>query len=213
MFENDYTQFAERLDAAYELLGKTPAAKVISAGSKALFFGALAQYPLADVLAALNAHIQEGTFTPVPNDIKMQIERKSVVQWMAADEAWALVPKLEREPGLLNQVTASALSAASEFLDMPRPDMVAARMAFKAKYDRLVEVEKQAGRPPKYWPSPGGTHEAFEAVKAEGVRLGLLAPEFAPAAVPQLGNSKPPPGAMEALRSFSLKSLPPPEAE
>ena len=125
----------------------------------------------------------------------------------------ARVPKLETEPGLLNQVTATALSAASQFLDLPRPDHTAARMAFKASYDRLVEQEKLAGRAPKYWPSPGGTHEEFEAVKEEGVRLGLLPVEFAPHAAPQLGNSTPPPGAMEALRSIKPKSLPAPNPQ
>jgi hypothetical protein len=212
MRPEDYDEFSSLLDAAYDLLGKTPQAKVISAGSKALFFSALAQYPLEEVRAGMSAHIQEGTFTPVPNDIKTQIERRSAIQWESADEAWSRVPKLESEPGLLNQVTSAALAAASQFLDMPRPDHVAARMAFKAAYERLVEREKLANQPPRYWVSPGGSFEEQAAVRDEGIRLGLLNSTWAPAAAPQLGNGTPPPGAMEALRSFKLKSLPPPEA-
>jgi hypothetical protein len=210
MQPDDYDEFSSLLDAAYDLLGKTPQAKVISAGSKALFFSALAQYPMADVRNALSAHVREGTFTPVPNDIKTQIERRQAVQWIGADEAWAQVPKLETEPGLLNQVTSCALAAAAEFLDMPRPDMVAARMAFKQAYDRLVDQEKLAGRAPRYWVSPAGSIEAQNEVRQEGIRLGLLNTTWAPPAAPQLGNSTPPPGAMEALRGFSPKALPKP---
>lgn len=213
MQPDDYDEFSSLLDAAYDLLGKTPQAKVISAGSKALFFSALAQYPMAEVRSALSAHVREGTFTPVPNDIKTQIERRQPVQWIGADEAWAQVPKLETEPGLLNQVTSCALAAASEFLEMPRPDLVAARMAFKQTYDRLVDQEKLAGRAPSYWVSPGGSFEEQAAVREEGMRLGLLNSTWAPPAAPQLGHSTPPAGALEALRSFSLKSLPLPEVE
>ncbi|MBV8649703.1 hypothetical protein [Paludibacterium sp.] len=213
MQNEDFKAFSELLDAAYDLLGKTPAARVISAGSKALFFNAVKHYSLEQVSGALAAHCREGTFTPVPNDIREQIEKREPVQWISADEAWAQVPKLETEPGILNQVTASALAAAAQFIDQPRPDMNAARMAFRAAYDRLVAQEKLANRPPRHWVSPGGTLEQQNEVREEGIRLGLLNSTWAPAAAPQLGHSNPPPGALEALVAFRPKTLPPPEAE
>lgn len=217
MQTDDFKEFSALLDATYDMIGVGPA-KVISPTAKAMFFGDLQHYDLDLVRGALMAHRQDperGRFTPKTADVVYQIERRRAVQWVAADEAWAQVPKLEREPGLLNQVTAAALAAASEFLDMPRPDLVAARMAFKSTYDRLAEQEKLAGRPPKYWPSPGGTHEEFEAVKAEGVRLGLLPPSFAPATAPQLGHTTTADRAKfkQALAGLQMKSLPPPEAE
>lgn len=223
MFENDYNQFAERLDAAYELLGKTPQAKIISAGSKALFFGALAQYPLADVLAALNAHIQEGTFTPVPNDIKTQIEKHAAAVWIDANEAWAQVPKLESDAGILNQVTAGALAAAQPLID--DGDMIGARMAFIKAYDARVAKAKvdpdPAQRIPKAWVSGGNQPQRFQDPHGErqmlleqGRAAGLLPAPKEPEQAPQLSHTPAQPSRLKALLStLKMKSLPPPGAE
>lgn len=224
MFEDDYNQFAERLDAAYELLGKTPAAKVISAGSKAMFFGALAQYPLDDVLAALNFHCLEGTFTPVPNDIRAQIEKHAAAVWIDANEAWAQVPKLESDAGILNQVTAAALAVVQPLID--DGDMIGARVAFIKAYDARVAKAKvdpdQAQRVPVAWVSGGNQPQRFQDPHGErqmllerGQAAGLLPAPSPPAAAPQLAG----PSAAEhakfklALAGLKMKSLPPPEAE
>lgn len=204
----DMDQFFDLLDATYDLLGKTPAAKIISAGSKEIFFNALRHFTIEEVRAGLNAHCLDGTFTPVPNDIKVQIERRRPMQWIGADEAYALLPLTEDTPGLLNQVTGAALAAAAPFLAQRKPDENAARMAFRAAYNRLVDQEKLAGRPPRYWVSPAGSIEAQNAVRADGVRLGLLNSTWAPPAAPQLGHTPPPAGALEALRGFAGKAMP-----
>lgn len=211
--DNDMDEFFVLLDEVYDLMGKTPAAKIISAGAKAMFFRAVAQHSLADVRAALDHHASKGTFTPVPKDINDYIEARRPVLWIGADEAYALLPRGEDEPGLLNQVTSAALAAAAPFLAQRRPDENAARMAFRASYNRLVEQEKFAGRPPRYWVSPAGSIEAQNSVREEGIRLGLLNVTWAPA-VPQLGNAPAQPERLAAaLLTLKPKSLLPPEAE
>lgn len=234
MTADDIDEFFVLLDEVYDLMGKTPAAKVISASGKSLFFKALMPFTLEQVQAALDAHVQEGTFTPVPSDIKAQIERHTGGMWINADEAWARIPKpggvgsfkrlndrgvevtcrdysgTEWPAALLNQVTTEALAVAGPLLEDGEEN--AARMAFRACYNRRVEEEKAAGRPPKYRVA-GGTHEEQQVLLASAVEQGLLP---APETPLLLGET---PTAAEyvkfklALAELKMKSLPPPEAE
>lgn len=159
MTENDIDPFFEMLDEAYDLLGKTAQAKIISAGAKAMFFRAVQHHSLKDVCDALDHHVRTGTFTPVPKDINDFIESRRPVLWVSADEAWAQVPKLESDAGLLNQVTAAALAKAQPLIDAG--EMIGARRAFIDAYDRLVQVAKSdpdpSKRVPVTWVS-GGNH-------------------------------------------------------
>lgn len=226
MMPEDAREFYAMLDSTYDLIG-VGAAKVISGPSKAMFFEDLQQYPLDLIKGALRAHRQDperGKFTPKPADIVFQIERRRAVLWISADEAWSKVPKTEGQPGLLNDVTIQALAVAQPFLDQmhqgadgrltPRPDMTAARMAFKGCYDRLAERAKLERRPPKYFVSPGGSFEEQQAVVDEGVRLGLLPAPALP--IQQIEHKPRTPGAKPDLKALLLslqpKTMPPPEA-
>ena len=218
MNQQDAPRFFELLDLTYDMIG-VGANKVISPGAKAMFFQDLERYPLDLIEASLTAHRQDperGKFTPKPADVVYLIERRRRVSWMSADEAWSQVPKIEGQAGLLNDVTAQALAVAQQFLNLPRPDLTAARMAFKGCYDRLVERAKLERRGPVYFVSPGGSFEEQQAVVEEGQRLGLLA---APRAEPVqlLETTKRTPGARPDLKALLLtlktKELPPPEAQ
>lgn len=220
MTENDIDDFFDLLDGVYDLIGKTPAARVISPGAKEMFFRAVRQHSLADVRAALDHHASHGKFTPVPADVNSYIEARKPVVWVSADEAWGQVPKLESEAGLLNQVTAAALVKAQPLLDAG--DKVAARRTFIDAYDRLVEVAKvhpdPAQRVPVTFVSGGNLPMRDQDTLGERQMLieraadqGLLP---APAAAPAL----PAPTAAGraqfklAMSQLKMKSLPPPEA-
>lgn len=207
MKPDDAKAFFQLLDTTYDLIGVGPA-KIISPAAKAMFFTDLQRYPLDLIEAALAAHRldpERGRFTPKPADIAAQIERRRPLQWLGADEAWSTVPKIEGEPGILNDVTAQALAVAAPLL--AEGDDVAARMAFKACYNRLVERAKLDRRNPEYFLSPGGTHEEQQAVIAEGVRQGLLS-HHAATKVPVLAA----PDGMDRVRamlaSFTVKAIP-----
>lgn len=225
MTDDDIDPFFEMLDEVYDLIGKTPAARVISPGAKAMFFRAVRQHPLADVRAALDHHASTGKFTPVPGDVNGYIEARKPVVWVSADEAWGQVPKLETDAGLLNQVTAAALVKAQPLIDAG--DKVAARRTFIDAYDRLVEEAKAhadpAQRVPVTFVSGGNrplrhqdAHGAQQLLLERAQSAGLLP---APAAAPQLGYEAPPTvtatgrAALAALKSFTIKALPAPEPE
>ena len=216
MDERDYPEFAEMIDITYELIGKTEAAKVIKPAAKKMFFEDLQRYPLDLIRAALSAHRSDpavGQYTPSPAHIIAQIEKRRRVAWLSADEAWAQVPKIEGQPGILNDVSAQALAVAAALL--ADGDETAARMAFKGCYTRLVDLAKLERRGPKYFLSPGGSFDEQLAVQAEGVRLGLLpAPKVADAPLLEekcTAGAKPDLKAL--LLSLTPKTIPPPERE
>lgn len=218
MNQADAPRFFELLDLTYDMIGNG-AGKIISPAAKAMFFTDLERYPLELIEAALSAHRQDdkrGQFTPKVADIAYQIERRRRVNWLSADEAWSQVPKIEGQPGIMNDITAQALAVAAPFLALARPDMTAARMAFKGCYERLLERAKLERRGPVYFVSPGGTYEEQKAVEQEAVRQGLLqAPRTEP--VPLLETAKRTPGAKPDLKALLLslndKSMPPPEVK
>lgn len=209
----DRLPFFELLDATCEAISMR---QPMTAGAKVLLWEDLERYPFELVRAALAAHRQDkdrGQWQPNTAHIEYQIDRRRKNNWLSADEAFARITFEQGQPCILNQVTSAALAVAAPFMDQERPDKNAARMAFRACYDRLVEQEKLNRRSPRHWVSPAGSQEEQNAVREEGIRLGLLGPTWSPPAAPQLGYSAPPPGAMEALKNFSFKALPPPEAE
>lgn len=179
MSPEDQEPFFELLDATCDVIG----CKVISGAGKAMMFQDLERYPfrlMQDALAAHRADKDRGQWAPSTANIEYQIDRRRKNSWLSADEAFARLTFDESEPCLLNQVTAQALAVAAPHMNQTRPDRNAARMAFRACYDRLMEQEKLERRPPQYFVSPGGSMEAQEAVKAEGVRMGLLPQSWAP---------------------------------
>lgn len=195
MQTNDFKAFGEILDATYDMIG-VGAAKVISPTAKAMFFADLQHYDLEMVRCALAAHRQDperGRFTPKTADVVYQIERRMPSMWLSADEAWARMPKSEADSAMLTDEIAEAMAAATALLGMG--DKVAARMAFKGAYDRLVEQAKINGRRPVYFPSFGSESSQRPTMLAEAVRKGQITldraievlPEAAPDIVAMVG--------------------------
>lgn len=218
MCDNDEAEFYTVL--LHTCQACQPNAKPLTVEAMNMIFEDLRDYPLELVKKALQAHRRDkdrGQWLPNAAHIEHQIDIRRVVKWISADEAWAKMPKTEGQPALLNDVTVQALAAAQPFLEqLPRPDMVAARMAFKGCYERLVERAKLERRVPVYFISPGGSIEEQQQVQDEAVRMGLLAP---PKKLQQLehntggARSGPPPEFKALLLEMQGKSMPPPEAQ
>jgi hypothetical protein len=202
---------------AYQAIGQ---GEPYTEGGLDLMFAALQDLSMVEIQQALVHHMNDpknGKWRPNAAMVREQIARRAAVPWVSGDEAWATVPKLETDTGILNQVTAEALAIAQPLIDTR--DMIAARRAFIDAYNVRVERAKMATDPaqrvPMAWvtcgnrPMPnqdshGERMIALERGRAAGV---LPAPKYAEPA-PQLGHSIPPPGAMEALRAFRLKQIP-----
>jgi hypothetical protein len=212
--------FFELVDATCDAISMR---QPLTAGAKQLLWEDLLRYPFELVRAALAAHRQDkdrGQWQPNTAHVEYQIDRRRRNNWLSADEAFARLSFDDRTPVLLNQVTAAALAVAAPFMEQARPDQNAARMAFRACYERLVAVEKLDRRAPNYWISPAGSQEAREALQAEAARQGLLTvvgkPFVTPDAAPlQLAAPSTEQRAKfrAALAGLKMKSLPPPGDE
>ncbi len=183
MRPEEFDQFAEMLEDTFDVIGKSPAAKVISPGAKALFFSDMKRYPLELVRPALSAHrvdSERGKFTPTPSDLIFQIERHSKKDSRPVDdEAWAiaLTSRDESATVVWTQETAEAFAACRPVLDTG--DEIGARMAFKAAYKRLVEAARAERRPVAWSISEGWDKLSRNAVVKKAVIAGILpAPEY-----------------------------------
>jgi hypothetical protein len=187
MRAEDYDEFAELLDAIYDLIG-SGANKTINPPAKAMFFQALAKYPLPVVRTALSAHCQDrqrGKFTPKPADIIEQIEAAaSRDNRPGAEEAFALALTSmdEQNTVVWTQECAQAFAAAKPVLDAS--GSISARKTFIEVYERLVGEARQNRAAPHWFASPGLDAIGRAAAIKRAVASGLMLP--APAAPLQL---------------------------
>lgn len=195
MVERDFDEFCELLDAAYDLIG-SGANKVISAGAKGLFFGAMAAHSLPAVRAALSAHCLDrvrGRFVPKPADLIEQIELAGEKDGRpGAEEAWAiaLTSQDESDTVVWTSEIAEAFALCRPVLSMG--DEVGARMAFKEAYMRIIASARASRRPAKWSASLGWDIAKRTAVLSRAAVAGLLpAPQVAALLPAPIGEPMP----------------------
>ncbi len=88
------------------------------------------------------------------------------------DEAWAMIPRSEAETVVWTDEMSQALSVAQPLLDAG--DQVAARMAFREAYARLVTQARADRLPVRWMPSLGHDRDGREQKLREAVQLGRL---------------------------------------
>lgn len=157
----------EAIAVTAELMGSA-----ISPTAAAIMASDLSAYPKDAVIEAL---------TRVRKESKSRLSLALVIEKIeeiipdgrpSADEAWAMIPRDEYTSAVLTGEMLEAMGIAQPLLD--EGDQVAARMAFKDAYSRLVEAAKRAGNPPEWIPSLGYDKAGREPVLIEAVRLGRL---------------------------------------
>lgn len=178
MRPDDYDEFAQLLDATFDMIGKSPAAKVISPAAKALFFSDLQRFPLSLVRSAMAAHRadgERGKWTPTPADLIFQIERHQQRDSRpGCEEAWALALRSADEQATVvwTQECAEAFAIARPVLDSS--GAISARKTFIEVYDRLVAAARLSNTPVTWFASPGLDKLAHASAIAQAVSVGLL---------------------------------------
>lgn len=215
MREAELSDFKDVMRDAREAIGQ---GETYTDGALELMFAALRDLELREIQAALVAHINgpDGRWRPNAHYIREAISRRAAVAWVSADEAWATVPKLESDTGILNQITAAALAVAQDLID--DGDMIAARRAFIDAYNVRVERAKADPNPalriPKAWVTGGNHPQRFQDPHGErmlalerGQAAGLLpAPKHQPS-VQQLAHTRPPAAVRAALEAYKPKII------
>jgi hypothetical protein len=183
MSEDDFDACAALLDATYALYGKS-----LPAQAKAVYFNALAHWPLETVRTALNAHVrdaQRGQFAPKPADLVAQWEGSAAHDGRPdADEAWAmaLAAMDEAVTVVWTAEMAEAFGIARAVLECG--DLVGARMAFKDAYKRLVEAARQNRRAAHWQISLGWDAQGRDPVLTQAVSARRISASTAAALLP-----------------------------
>lgn len=129
----------------------------------------LSEFPLTDALTAIKRCRREltGRLT-----LAAIIERIQSADGMpGADEAWALMSRPEGDTVIITEQMAEAMQSARPLL---AEDHVAARMAFKDAYTRIVREARDKKIKPKWFVSMGMDKGGRAQPIAEAVRCGKL---------------------------------------
>lgn len=168
MTPRDQVEFAKALGATHVMVRQPlPEPKIIDA-----WFVKLSRWPLSDVVRALDRHTDLSRFAPVPADIIAllpPLETKRI----AADEAWAIALASSDEAATV-WLTDEILQAFDSARDLLASDEIAARMAFKAAYNRVTEANRVAGVAPSVIRSPGTDRTTDAAADQKAIALGFI---------------------------------------
>lgn len=147
---------------------------------------ALSQFPAGTVTRSVENFMRTSKFKPQLADIVQGCEAQCTGGWLTADEAWARMPKSEADSAMMTNEISEAMAAASPLLE--QGDRNAARMAFRAAYERLVELAKVEARRPVYFASFGTEKSQQGAMLASAVQAGQISIDRAIELKPEFGH-------------------------
>jgi hypothetical protein len=175
-------EFSQILAATMELYGAS-----LSPAATGLWWAALERYSIAQVREALSRHVQDptgGRYVPRPADVVgviLQADGRPGVE-----EAWSMVPRDEIDTVVWTDEMSEAWGVALPLLN--EGDPIAARMAFKERYEALVREARRLGKPPRWTPSLGTSAHGRETAIAEAVAKGRLSSEHAMRLLPDFSE-------------------------
>ena len=156
-----------------------------------MYWAGLRDVSMSVFRAALNAHMndsQGGQFMPKMADIRKAIESAAVNDGRPGpEEAWAMVPRDEAWTVVWTEEVAEAWGVAQPLLR--ERDPVAARMAFKESYVRIVQRARAEGNPVRWIASLGFDPNERAAVLAREVESGRLSLDYVARIAPQIERS------------------------
>lgn len=178
MVDNEKNQFKALLDHVMDIYEKPRLDKAVLI----TWWNVLVNYDFKLVTDAFNHHLRNSKFSPKPADIIENINAMHSDGRPSDDEAWAMIPHDESKSVVMSDEMAEAMAIAKPLIDAV--DYIAARMAFKQAYKRIVDANKMKGIAPKWSPSLGHSPEGREQALKEAVRLGRIAESHAAALLP-----------------------------
>ncbi len=157
------TDLIKAVAVTAELCGRT-----FSEGAARVFVDDLASYPEHQVMAALKRCRREVRGVLTVQDVVSRLDDGRP----APEEAWAMIPKDEGGSVVWTAEMADAMGVAMPLL--LEGDAVAARVAFRERYVRVVADARDAGRPVDWSLSEGHDRRGVERVVREAVDKGRL---------------------------------------
>ena len=169
MLDTDKKEFSEVVRATLSVYRVEASADVLR-----VWWGVLQSYTIEQVRNGFSRFVssKESKYPPVPAHIVEAIELNEPDGRLGADEAWATYPRDEISSAVINNEIAEAMQSAQPLIK--DGDMIAARMAFKDAYNRIVARNKNAGIKPKWFPSLGSNPQGHEDALKAAAEKGLL---------------------------------------
>lgn len=167
MTETDKAKLTEMLEKVMRGYGKPLPEQSLLQG----WFEFLRPFPIQTIRKALAMHCDESEFSPQPAIIAAKC--KLLDTRPTADEAWAIALKSrdESETVIWTEETEQAFYACKPILD--ERDKIAARVAFKDSYNRLVSDARHQGMPANWKVSlgwdPQKRNDALQAAEVAGL--------------------------------------------
>lgn len=158
-----------------ELCGRS-----FTAAAASVFVDDLSAYPEHQVLGALRRCRREVRGVLTVQDVISRLDDGRP----GAEEAWAMIPKDESGSVVWSSEMAEAYGIAAPLL--AEGDTIAARMAFREAYARLVAAARDAGRPVDWFPSLGSDPLQRDAAIERAVLAGRMLIGHAAAIAPRL---------------------------
>lgn len=173
-------QLVKMLAATAELMGAQLSGPALSVMAKDF-----SSYDVNLIEHALkNVRLNHTRFSPAA--IQKEIEALHPDGRPGADEAWAMIPSNEYVSIVWNDEIIAAYNICKPLAN--EGDLVAARMAFKQAYDRLVAQNKMDGILPKWQVSLGYGQEGREEAVKRAVQMRRITPEQAQILLPYKDN-------------------------
>lgn len=164
----------QTIEATAEIYGKT-----MSPFAAEVLLTDLSDYPEEEVLKALTKCRRELRNFPTLADITSRIADGHP----GVEEAWAMIPKDESTSVVWTEEMRDAFGVVRSQLD---DDPIAARMAFKEVYSRLLTESRSSRKAPKWEPSLGFDRHSRDAALQEAVSKGRIQLEYAQSLSPQI---------------------------
>ena len=155
MNQTDYDQFGDLLGCVAELYGRS-----VKPMQTAMYFRALAEFPLESVQSALDAHAkcpERGRFFPLPADLLAKLETAAAIDGRPSpEEAWSTAIQAQDEAVTMvwTTETAQAWGDVGQAL-MDVGDRFNASRGFIAKYSELCAAARKRGQPAQWVVSQG----------------------------------------------------------
>jgi len=164
----------EAMAVTAELMGTD-----MSEAAARVFAADLARYPEPWVFGALERCRREvsGRLTLAAVIERMDDGRPGI------EEAWSMMPRDESTTVVWTREMAVAFGAAAPLVTAG--DLVAARMAFKERYQRELSTARNAGELPRWEVSPGHDKNGRVGVIEQAVALGRISQERAEYLLPE----------------------------
>ena len=172
------SKLIQTVQATAELYGKS-----MSEFSAEMLLTDLGDYPETVILAALSRCRKELRTFPTLAEIIARIDDGRP----GPEEAWAMIPKDEYSSVVWNEEMQGAFNVVRLMID---DDPMAARMAFKETYSRLVTEARAIRKPVNWSPSLGFEKQGRVAALLDAVAKNRISIEFAKEQVPELEHKQ-----------------------